>query len=208
VFRVPILLVALLALILAACGGDQPAESPTPTPVATVEATPRPTPDPTPTDTGDPTDDGGSTGSGSTGRLADLLPERVGTLNRVDLPPGMESGLASVLGGQGLNADEADFVWAMWGDGGELMLTALSAPDMGEADLRMLAQMLSSAQTGGEMEVEADNVTVGGKDVLRMMPMGGGVDRTVYIYIGPGDAMFTVVAESEEHAAELLRQLP
>lgn len=204
------LLPALLALVLAACGSDQTATSPTPTLAPTVEPTAQATPtaEATPTATEaaatPAATDRGATGG--TDALSDLLPDRVGGLSRVELPPGMEQMFAGVLGQQGVDADDADFVWAQWGDA-ELMVTGLRAPGMTNADLEMLARMLSTAQTGGEIEVETETATVGGKSVLRMTPVAGGAEATVYIYTA-GDAMFTVIAQSEDLAAELLSELP
>jgi hypothetical protein len=203
VFRVSILLVALLALVLAACGGDQPAESPTPTPVATVEPTPQPTPDPTPaaTESPDATDDGGSTGGGP---LADLLPEEIRGLSRQTIP-GMEQMFIGALGQQGVDADEADFAWAMYGDEAELVVTAVRAPGFGQGELEQLARLMSGMQVEGAEDVEYDSVTVAGKSVLRVT--AADQTQTVFLYV-TSDAFFTIVADDEDHAAELLRQLP
>ena len=202
------LFLPVLALVLAACGSDQTAQTATPSPSVTVEPTPAPTQPSTaePTTTG-PTDDGGTGSGGSTGELADQLPDSVAGLERVELPPGMEQMFGSVLQQQGIDAEEADFVWAQWGDAGELMVTGLRAPGMGTADLEALARMLSMSQTGGEVDIDAESTTVGGKSVLRMTPSAGGTEATVYIYIAD-DAMFTVIAQAEDLAAELLGQLP
>lgn len=206
--RTPILVSTVLALVLAACGSDQTDPTPTPTEAPTIEptSTPLPTPEATPSPTADetaaPTDDGGPTGE-----LSDLLPDRVAGLDRIELPPGMEQMFAGALGQSGVDAEEADFVWAQWGDAGELMVTGLRAPGMTQADLDALARALSMSQTGGEVEVDSAPTTIGGKSVLRVTPTAGGVEQTVYIYIA-GDAMFTVVAQEENLAAELLSQLP
>lgn len=201
--RLPILLVAVLALVLAACGAETTA---TASPTPTLEPTPEPTPSPTEEATEEPTDDGGGSG-GPTGDLSDQLPDRVGGLDRVDLPPAMEQMFAGVLGQQGIDAEEADFVWAQWGEAAELMVTGLRAPGMDQADLAALARALSMSQTGGEVEIDAEETTVGGKSVLRMTPAAGGTEAFVYIYVA-GDAMFTVIAQTEDLAAELLGQLP
>lgn len=209
--RTSFLSAAVLALVLAACGSDQTAQTSTPSGSPTVEPTPAATPSPTSAPTTDPatepTDDGGTGSDGSTGELAEQLPDSVAGLERVELPPGMEQMFGSVLQQQGIDAEEADFVWAQWGDAGELMVTGLRAPGMGTADLEALARMLSMSQTGGEMEIDAENTTVGGKSVLRMTPSAGGTEATVYIYIAD-DAMFTVISQTEDLAAELLGQLP
>lgn len=204
------LLAAVLALVLAACGADQTDATASPTEVATPTETVAPTPDATASPTEDETaaaTDGGGSGSGATGGLSGLLPDRVGALERVDIPPVMEQAFRSVLSEQGVDAEEADFVYATWGDAGELGLTALRAPGMDEPDFRALAEMMSRSMTASEMEADATATTVGGKNVLRVTPMAGGADATVYIYI-TDDTMFTIVAQREELAAELLGQLP
>lgn len=208
--RSAILLSTVLALVLAACGGEPTEASPspdaaTPEPVPTAEATPTQEPTEEPTETAE-TDNGGST-DGPTGDLADLLPDRIGGLERMEMPPGMEQMFAGVLSQQGIDVEDAEFVWAQWGDASELMVTGMRAPGMTQANLEMLARALSMGQTGAEVELDSETTTVGGKSVLRVTPTDGGVDQTVYIYIA-GEAMFTVIAQDEDLASELLSQLP
>lgn len=208
--RSAILLSIVLALVLAACGGGSTDASPTPDtatpePVQTAESTPTEEPTQEPTEAAE-TDDGGSTG-GPTGALTDLLPDRVGNLDRMEMPPGMEQMFAGVLSQQGVNVEDAEFVWAQWGDAAELIVAGLRAPGMTQANLEMLARALAMGQTGGEVELDSETTTVGGKSVLRVTPTEGGVEQTVYIYIAD-DAMFTIVSQGEDLAAELLSQLP
>jgi hypothetical protein len=198
----PILLAAVLALLLAACGADQTATSPTPSP--TVEPTPEATPTPTATEAAE-TDDG--SGSGTTGALADALPDSVGGLDREEIPgmgESMEDLIASQLQQQGLDAEEVDFAMAMYGQG-ELLVTGFSVPGMPQGQLELLAQMMSGMQGEGGENLETETATVGGKEVIRMSVAGE--TQSVFMYIA-GDAVFTVVAESEDLAAELLSQLP
>jgi len=199
--RTPMTITALLALVLAACGGDQPTPSPTETPAPTPEVTPTPPAEPTEAETSaaQPTDDGDT---GSTGSLTDLLPDEVGGLSRTEAPPGMEDIFETALTAQGIDADDADFTWAMWGEG-ELLVTGFRATGLGDAQLEMLAQMLSGSATGGEMN--AETTTVGGKQVTEVTSPEA--SQTVYLYVAD-DAVFTVVSESAELAEELLSQLP
>lgn len=203
--RTPILLAALLALVLAACGADQTAtSSPTSPPTPTVEPTPDVTPSPTETEAAE-TDDG--SGSGFTGALSDALPDMVGGLERADIP-GMDEMMGSVirdaLAEQGMDAEEADFVFAQYGQG-ELIVTGFSVPGMPDGQLGLLAQMMSGMQVEGAEDLETETVNVGGKEVIRMTTAGQ--PQSVFMYVGD-EVMFTVVAESEDLAAELLSQLP
>lgn len=196
--RTPILLAAVLALVLAACG--ESTASPTIAPTPTADPTPEATPTPTEADS-DATDDG--TGSGFTGALSDALPDEIGGLQRTDMT-GMEQMILPMLEQQGIDAEEADFAFATYGQG-ELIVTGFSVPGVAEGQLQLMAQMMSGMQVEGAEDLETETVNVGGKEVLRMTTAGE--PQSVFIYIAE-DAMFTVVAESEELAQELLSQLP
>ncbi|HSK93001.1 MAG TPA: hypothetical protein VLA76_02955 [Candidatus Angelobacter sp.] len=203
--RTPILLSALLALVLAACGSDQTDATPSPTeaPTPTVAPTPTESPTPDPTASPDSTDDGGS-GSGPIGELDEVLPDEIRGLSRQSMP-GMEDMLRGMLSQQAPGMEDADFAWAMYGDQGELVVTAFSAPGAGRAQLEMLAQIISGSQVEGAEDLDSEAVTIGGKDVLRVSV----ADQTqrVFLYI-TDDAFFTIVTETEDLAAELLSQLP
>lgn len=202
--RIPILLAASLALVLAACGGETTATA-TASPTPTVEPTPEPTPSPTEDATEEPTDDG--SGSGFTGELSDALPEEVGGLDRQPTPAGMDDLMASMLQGQGVDAENIDFAYGMWGEG-QLLVTAFRIEGMPETQMELLAQAMSGmggSAAGGD--VESEQATVGGKDVVRMTITGEGQTGSVYIYQS-GDAFFSVVTEDEGLAEELLSQLP
>ena len=205
-----ILLATVLALVLAACGSDQTDTSPTPTSTPASTPTPEPTPEPTESEgaeTPDATDDDGETGS--SGELAAMLPDEVGGLERQPTPAGMDDMLMNMLEAQGLGGDGMDFAYAMWGQG-ELLVTAFQIPGMPEAQLGMLAQMMAGmggqAGPSGE-EVETEEVTIGGKEVLRITPEGQAAEGSVYVYQA-GDAFFSVVAQDEALAEDLLSQLP
>ncbi len=192
-----ILLLAVLALVLAACGGETTATaSPTPTAEPTPELTPTPTEEPTE----EPTDDG--SGSGFTGALSDALPQTIGGLERQELP-GMEDMIGPMLTQQGVDADEADFVWAMYGEG-ELIVTGFAVSGLDQPELEQLARLMSSGQVGAT-DVQTERATVGGKEVLRMT--GEDMPEAAYLYFAD-DAFFTIISESAELAEELLSQLP
>jgi hypothetical protein len=204
--RTSVLLAAVLALVLAACGSDQTAESPSATP--TVEPTPAATPTPTAApETSEPTDDDDGSGSGFTGELSDALPETVGGLDLQPTPAGMDDLIGSMLQGQGVDAEDIDFAYGMWGQG-ELLVTAFRIEGMPDTQMALLAQAMSGmGGTADGGDVESEQATVGGKDVLRMTISGEGQTGTVYIYQS-GDAFFSVVTEDEGLAEELLSQLP
>ena len=197
--RISILPVALLALVLASCAGEQasaPASEseaapttqpkPEPTEEATAEATPDETPD-------------GSTG----GSLEDALPDELNGLARTDVP-GMEAFLAPMLAQQGVDASEVEFVISTYGEGdNSISVNAFRIPGIPEASMEALARAMSGVQ--GEAGVEAESVTVGGKSVLQMS--GEGVDGAAYLYFADG-SVFTVVGPSTELAEQLLSELP
>ncbi|MBW3612945.1 MAG: hypothetical protein KY392_03685, partial [Chloroflexi bacterium] len=179
--------------------------SPVATP--TVAPTPVPTPSPTASETAtsDATDDGGS-GSGLTGSLIDALPDEVGGFPRNDME-GMEQFILPMLQQQGIDADEADFAFASWGEGEEtLIVTAMRMPGVTPAQLELIGRMMGSSQRADVgTEVEAETVTVAGKQVLRVTPADAEGEVLIYIV---GDAFFTVISQTPSLAEELLQQLP
>lgn len=194
-------LAVTLALALAACGGTT--ASPTPTPTASPSPTPEVTPSPTESETAatDAPTDGGST---ITGSLLDVLPDEVGGFPRQEIP-GLEAIIEPMLAQSGVDAEDADFAFASWGDGTDaLIVTAMRIPGLDQAQLELLARLMSSSQAG-ETDFEAETVTVGGKQVLRMS--GPDVPAAAYVYFA-GDAFFSVIGESTDLAEELLSQLP
>ena len=195
--RTAILSATVIALVLAACGTEQTVESPTP--IATPAATPTPTASPTPSPESEPADEG----SGTTGSLADELPDEVGGLQREADIAGMEQMFAAALSQQGLDADEADFAFAIYGQG-ELIVTGFRGAGLDTAQLEQLARIMSTGQVGGT-DFETEAVTVGGKQVLRMS--GADMPEAAFLYISD-DAFFTIVAEEAALAEELLSQLP
>jgi hypothetical protein len=196
--RISILMVALLALVVAACAGQQ-AASPSaaePEPVVTAEPTPEPA-----SEAPDPTDDNGPSGDGTA--LADLIPDELNGVPRTDIP-GMDAMIASALAAQGMDASGAEFVLATYGEGANTVtINAFRVPDLDQPSLEMLARAMSGVQSDGS--VAAETVTVGGKTVLRMT--GTGADGAAYLYF-TNDAVFTVVGPSEDLAEQLLAELP
>lgn len=200
-----VLLAAVLALVLAACGSDQPDASATPAPTPASTPTPEPT-ESEPAETPEATD-GDGTGSVITGSLSEALPDEVGGLPRTEIE-GMEALIGPMLQQQGIDAEEADFALASYGDADaaeSLIVTAIRMPGVDQAQLEMLARLMSSNQEPGAGEIDAEPVTVGGKDVLRVSPPDA--EESVYIYLAD-DAFFSVISQTDELAEDLLSQLP
>ncbi len=196
------ILLLLLAAFVAACGSEQTTPTATAEPDPTVAATASPepstgaTPEPAETDAGDDT------------ALEDMIPDELNGVARTDIP-GMDTFLASALRAQGMDAEGAEFVFASYGaaDTG-VFLTAFRIPGINQLAMEQLARMLSGA--GGQQGVEAEQVTVGGKSVLRMsVDASAGQAGTVYMYFAEG-AAFTIVSQSSDTAAaeQLLGELP
>lgn len=202
--RISILLVTLLALVVVACSSDEASPSPsepaaTPEPTATPTAAPTATPEP-PASV-DPAGSDEASGDGTA--LLDLLPDELDGMTRTEVE-GIDAMLEPLLAQSGVDASEADFAFASYGEGTDAVyVNGLRIPGMTEVQLEMLAQMMSGSQTGGQ--VESEPATIGGKDVLRMG--GADVPAAAYLYFSDG-AVFTVISESEDLAAQLLEQLP
>jgi hypothetical protein len=182
---------ALLAIILAACGTDQSAEStvtPTPEP---PEATPEPTESPEETD------------GGGTGSLDDLIPDELNGVAATSIP-GAEAMLNAALQGQGMDAGEVEFAFVTYGTGADaIVLNAFNIPGASEVDMQSLAQVMSGI-SGGQSGMEAEEVTVGGKSVLSFTGTGAGV---VYFYVADQTA-FTIAGQDQALVEQLLADLP
>ena len=196
--RIPILLVALLALVVASCSSQQTSSPASESePAATTQPTPEPTEEPTEAATPDE-DPGGSTG----GSLEDALPDELNGLARTDVP-GMEAFLAPMLAQQGVDASEVEFLISTYGEGeNSISVNAFRIPGIPEASMEALARAMSGVQ--GDSGA-AESVTVGGKSVLRIS--GADVDGAAYLYFADG-SVFTIVGPSTELAEQLLSELP
>lgn len=200
--RISILLVTLLALVVVACSSEQASEPPvTPDPTPTPTAEPTATPTPEPAASTDPESSDEASGDGTA--LLDLLPDEIDGMSRTEVP-GLDAMIAPILAQSGVDASDADFAFASYGEGTDAVyVQGFRIPGMSEVELETLARAMSGSQTGGE--IEAETVTVGGKEVLRMG--GADVPDAAYLYFSDG-AVFTVISASEDLAAQLLEQLP
>jgi hypothetical protein len=193
--RLPIVL-AVLAVVLAACGTQQSTATltPAPTPEPTPEA-PEPTAEPTATD-----DDGGG---GATGSLEDVIPDELNGVAGTPIP-GMDAIISGALQQRGLDAGEAEFAFVTYGTGEDaIVLNAFRIPGVSDVAMQQLAQIMSGAAPNSD--VEAETVTIGGKTVLSFS--GGQTPGVVYFYVAD-DVAFTVAGQDEGLAEQLLSELP
>ena len=188
-----LILVALLAVFLAACGTEQASQA-TLTPEPTPEATPEPTEEASPS-----VDAGGETA------LSELIPDELNGEPGTPIP-GMDQFMASMLQQQGVQAENIEFEFVTYGQTeNAVVLTAFRIPGMTEVAMEQLARMLSGA--GAQEGVEAEEVTINGKSVLRMTVSQAGEEGVVYMYFTQG-AAFTVVSQDTASAEALLAELP
>ena len=195
-----LILVALLAIFLAACGtqtADDADATLTPEPIATATEAPDDTDEPAATDGDD--GDGGSTGS-----LDDMIPDELNGVAGTPLP-GMDQILTGVLSQQGLDAGDAEFAWVTYGsDANAVVLQAFRIPGVTEDAMQTLAGLMSGAGgAGGEFDAETEEI--GGKTVLSVS--GGGQQGVVYVYI-VDDVAFTVAGQDAASVEQLLSELP
>lgn len=192
-----LILAALLAILVAACGSEQPSEG-------DATATPVPTPDAT-TDAPEPTDEpiASEGDDGATSSLDELIPDDLNGVAGVSIP-GMDSILQGALQAQGLDAGEAEFAFVTYGsDTDAVVLNAFRIPGVNEVAMQQLAQIMSGAGTAGEFEAESE--TIDGKTVLSFS--GGGQQAVVYFYVFD-DVAFTIAGEDAGLVEDLLSELP
>jgi hypothetical protein len=192
-----LILVALLAVFLAACGtqtADDATATLTPEPTVAATEAPEDTVEPAATDD----DDGGVTGS-----LDDVIPDELNGVAGTPIP-GLDQILGQALQGQGLDAEDAEFAFVTYGEGADaVVLNAFRIPGVTEAQLALLGQLMSGS--GGAGEVEATTEEIGGKTVLSFS--GGGQEGVVYVYI-VDDVAFTVAGQDTSAVEQLLSELP
>ena len=188
-----LILVALLAIFVAACG-TQP----------TGEADATPTPEPTPEATSEPTEEpSAADGDGESSALDDVIPDEVNGVAGTSIP-GMDTLLQSALQAQGLDAGEAEFAFVTYGEGDDaVVLNAFRLPGVDEASMEQLARMMSGMGAGQDVEVET--LDIAGKSVLSFS--GGAAQGIVYFYVAD-DVAFTIAGQNEDFAQALVSELP
>jgi hypothetical protein len=194
-----LILVALLAIFLAACGtqtADEATLTPEPTPAAATDA---------PDDTDEPaaTDDGGDGDDGSAGSLDDMIPDDLNGVAGTSIA-GMDQILSGALQAQGLDAGDAEFAFVTYGtDANAVVLNAFRIPGVTEVAMQQLAQLMSGADPTGEFEANTEEI--GGKTVLSFS--GEGQPGVVYFYV-VDDVAFTVAGQDPSTVEQLLAELP
>ncbi len=195
-----LILVALLAIFVAACGTQTPDDADA---TLTPESTPAPATD-APDDTDEPEatdDDDGD--DGSTGSLDDMIPDDLNGVAATTIP-GMDQILSGALQAQGLDAGDAEFAFVTFGDDANaVVLNAFRLPGVSEVQLQTLAQLMSGAGTPGEFD--AETTEIGGKTVLSFS--GEGQDGFVYFYV-VDDVAFTVAGQDAASVEQLISELP
>jgi hypothetical protein len=202
--RITILLVALLALVLSACGSGEPSASATASePVATAEPTPEPTPEATPEDRESEEPGASADTGGGESALLDLLPDEVDGQSRTDVDLANNPMFAAALQSQNIDVSDVEYVVSTYGTGeGVLAVTAIRIPGMGETELRQLAGLMSGMADG---QGEAEVTTIGGKEVIAISATE--VDQTGYMYFVDG-AVIVVGGASQDLAVEFFSALP
>lgn len=198
--RITILLVALLALVVSACGSGEPTESAAASePAATIEPTPEPTPEPAESDEPSASADAGEGESA----LLDLLPDEIDGQARFDVNLADNPMFAAALEAQNIDASDVEYVVSTYGSGeGVLAVTAIRIPDMTEVQLEQLARLMSGMSEG---QASADTTTIGGKEVLAISATD--VEQTAYMYFLDG-AVIVTGGTSQDLAEEFFSQLP
>ena len=202
--RITILLVALLALVVSACGSSEASESAAASePAATVEPTATPTPDPTPEpqESEEPAESGDAGGDDTA--LLDLLPDEIDGQARIDVDLANNPMFAAALAQQNIDLSDVEYIVSTYGTGeGVLGVTAIRIPDMGETELEQLARLMSGMSDG---QASAETTTVGGKEVLAIS--SAEVEQTAYMYFLDG-AVIVTGGTSQDLAEEFFSQLP
>jgi hypothetical protein len=198
--RITILLVALLALVVTACGSGEPSESAAASePAPTVEPTPDPTPEPAESD-----EPSSSADAGSDSALLDLLPDEINGQTRTDVNLADNPMFAAALAGQDIDISEVEYIVSTYGTGeGVLVASAIRIPGMDQLELEQLGRLMTGVATEGQGSAEL--TTIGGKEVLAITATEA--EQTGYMYFLDG-AVIVVGGTSQDLAEEFFSQLP
>jgi hypothetical protein len=218
--RISILLIAVLALVLAACGSDD-AASVEPTDQATAEPTVEATPEPAESEAAEASDDGDPSASefaipsfdlNGDPELAGRFPTTVaGETIQVQSFGGE---LFAQMGGadptfdeflQSVDAELSDVSVAFGGNtDGTIGVAAFRIRGATAADLE--EEFLTATQEAGDVE-NVDQRSVGGKDVWAAASTDETVPGSVYIYV-QDDTVYFLTAPDDDVAGEILEALP
>lgn len=192
--RSTILLAAVLALVVTACGSGETSESAAPSePAPTVDPTPQPESD----------EPSSSAGAGGETAVVDLLPDEINgqTRTHVDLANPM---FAAALAGRDVDISEVEYSVSTYGTGeGVLVASAIRIPGVDQPELAQLARLMSGVAAEGEGSAEL--TTIGGKEVLAIT--AADAEQTGYMYFLDG-AVIVVGGTSQDLAEEFFSKLP
>jgi hypothetical protein len=203
--RITILLVALLALVVTACGSGDASESAAASePAPTVEPTPEPTPDPTPEPPESDEPSSSADAGGDPSALLDLLPDEIDGQARIDVDLASNPMFAAALAQQDVDLSDVEYTISTYGTGeGVLVASAIRIPGMGQLELEQLGRLMGGVDLEGEGSAEL--TTIGGKEVLALTATD--VEQTGYMYFLDG-AVIVVGGTSQDLAEEFFSQLP
>lgn len=217
--RISILLVIVMAIVLAACGGEETTASPTADePTATAIPTPSPS---EPSETAAPT-----TGTGAESPVAipsfdlDGDPELAARFpDTVDGQPlqvqSIDGDTFATMGGSdptftefldAVGAELQDVSVAFGGAMfGETVLSVGAFRVLGASEEELEREFIGASEAAGEMSGLSE-ATVGGKQVRTAQDPSGETDVQVFIYTQDDTLYF--MTGSEAHVAEILEALP
>lgn len=202
--RSTILLAAVLALVVTACGSGETSESAAPSePAPTVELTPEPTPQPTP-EPPESDEPSSSADAGGDTALPDLLPDEINGETRTDVDLANNPMFAAALAGQDVDISEVEYIVSTYGTGeGVLVASAIRIPGVDQPQLAQIARLMSGVAAEGEGSAEL--TTIGGKEVLAITATDA--EQTGYMYFVDG-AVIVVGGASQDLAEEFFSKLP
>lgn len=136
------------------------------------------------------------------GPLADLIPDDLNGVAPQITNAGDNPMMAQALAAAGVEATDFEYLIATYGtDADAVTLSAMRIPGVDGSTLETLAQQMSGAAAGGELET----TSVGGKSVLQIT--GSGTPGSAYLYI-TGGTVFTVIGTDADQVGQLLAELP
>jgi hypothetical protein len=221
--RISILLIAVLALVLAACGSDD-AASVEPTDQATAEPTVEATPEPVESEAAEASDDADPSASEFAIPSFDLSdlggdPELAGRFPTTVAGDSLEiqsfgGEFFAQMGGadptfdeflESVDAELSDVSVAFGGNAdGTIGVAAFRIRGATAADLE--EEFLNATQEAGDVE-NVDQRSVGGKDVWAAASTDETVPGSVYIYV-QDDTVYFLTAPDDDVAGEILEALP
>ncbi|MGH2380383.1 MAG: hypothetical protein ACRDG7_04070 [Candidatus Limnocylindria bacterium] len=216
--RTSILLVALLALVVAACSSGEASPSASPSEPAAIQETP----EPTESEADEPSEAPEASGSitaipsfdlNGDPELAARFPDTIGgeplqvLSMRADDPMmagSVDASFQDFLDATGAELEDVSVAFGGSADP-ESGFGVFAFRVLGVAEDRLEAEFLASSEEAGDI-TGLTQVSVGGKDVWAAQDMTGASDGMAYIYVKDDTVYF--MTGTEEQAAEILAALP